>query len=137
MELATSNDQGELSPLEIGLHALKAIPKSEGGRGKKGGISAYAGLIGKDQSNVAKYRDGAEVYKHLKNIGIDTKVLSALADPERSKAQHLSAIHKAPAECWAVLAAAPVEHQWNVNDTEEVVGEVVKAAARRQPRERE
>jgi hypothetical protein len=26
MELATSNNQGELAPLEIGIHALKAVP---------------------------------------------------------------------------------------------------------------
>ena len=31
MGLMLANQQGELSPLEIGIHALKAVPLSEGG----------------------------------------------------------------------------------------------------------
>lgn len=42
MQLALGNVQGELSPLEIGMHALRAVPLAEGGRGLKGGISACA-----------------------------------------------------------------------------------------------
>src|SRR2546427_759057 len=30
MQLVLSNSQGELSPLEYGLHALKAVPKAQG-----------------------------------------------------------------------------------------------------------
>jgi ParB family transcriptional regulator, chromosome partitioning protein len=32
MALVLANRQGELSPLEIGLHVLKAVPTEEGGR---------------------------------------------------------------------------------------------------------
>jgi len=42
MELALSNLQGEVSPLEFGIHALNAVPKVAGGRGNKGGFSEYA-----------------------------------------------------------------------------------------------
>ena len=35
MALATSNNQGELSPIEIGMHALKAVPLGTRGRGNK------------------------------------------------------------------------------------------------------
>jgi len=93
MELVTSNSQGELSPLEIGLHALKAVPLSEGGRGKKGGLSEYATRLGKDKGNLARYRDGAEVYVAVANRCNDTTVFL-------DKAQHLATIHKAPSETW-------------------------------------
>lgn len=39
MALVTSNSQGELSPLEIGMHALHCVGLSKGGRGQKGGLS--------------------------------------------------------------------------------------------------
>lgn len=94
MELATSNSQGELSPLEIGIHALKAVPPEKGGRGKKGGLSAYADRIGKDKGNVSRYRDAGEVYEAIKNRCNNTTVFL-------DKAQHLAAIHKLPPECWS------------------------------------
>ena len=40
MALVTSNSQGELSPLEIGLHALHCAESAQGKKG--GGIAAYA-----------------------------------------------------------------------------------------------
>ena len=36
MAVATSNNRGELSPLEIGIHALNNGWLSKGGRGEKG-----------------------------------------------------------------------------------------------------
>ena len=56
MMLVTSNNQGELTPLEIGLHALRAVPKAKGGKGQKGGLSEYAKAVGKQQGNVLNYR---------------------------------------------------------------------------------
>jgi ParB/RepB/Spo0J family partition protein len=120
MELVTSNNQGELSPLEIGLHALAAVPIAKGGRGKKGGLSEYAEKIGKDRANVTRYREAAEVFESL-NPCINTQVYL-------DKAQHLAAIRKAPAETWGILADVLVEKQWNVADTEEIVAGVLKAA---------
>ena len=40
MTLASSNNQGELSPLEIGLHALHCETLASGGRGQKGGTES-------------------------------------------------------------------------------------------------
>ncbi len=98
MELATSNNQGELSPLEIGLHALKAVPLARGGKGKKGGLSEYAERIGKAPSTVSEYRSAGEVLFSL-NPSVDRKVFL-------DKAQHLAAIHSLPRECWAEAARA-------------------------------
>lgn len=50
MQLVLSNAQGELSPLEIGIHALKAVPLSKGGRGQTGGLSEYAEKIGRSSA---------------------------------------------------------------------------------------
>src|SRR5690554_1303263 len=69
MELVMSNNQGELSPLEIGIHALKAVPLGKRGRGNKGGgMKEYAGKIGKDAGNVTRYRNAAEVADAVKKI---------------------------------------------------------------------
>ena len=92
MELALSNNQGELSPLEIGLHALKAVPVAKGGRGKKGGLSEYAKRLGKTQQYMSRMRDAAEV---LCNAKLTTRVVSFL-----DKAKHLAAIHKLPQPAW-------------------------------------
>jgi len=92
MELVLSNNQGELSPLEIGIHALQAVPLSEGGRGKKGGLSEYAKRVGRQRQHVGQYRCAAEVYEGVK-VNIDVHLLF-------DKAQHLSAIHKAPNHAW-------------------------------------
>jgi ParB-like chromosome segregation protein Spo0J len=92
MVLATANAQGELSPLEIGMHALHYVEKASGGRGKKGGLSEYAEKVGKKRQNVESYRDAAEVTKNLHN---DVQVSSLL-----NKAAHLAAIRKLPEEIW-------------------------------------
>lgn len=91
MELVTSNNQGELSPLEIGIHALKAVPKAEGGRGKKGGLSENAALIGKTQQYVTQLYQAGEVVADIPT----TQVVGFL-----DKAKHLCAIHKPPKSCW-------------------------------------
>lgn len=114
MALVTSNSQGELSPLEIGLHALHCVGLSEGGRGKKGGLSGYSVLIGKDQSNVGKLVNAARVYE---NIGNDTYLLA-------DKTAHLSAIHSLPPECWPAAVQIMLDKAWSAKET----GEQVKAA---------
>lgn len=111
MQLVTSNNQGELDPLEIGIHAFEAVPLSKGGRGKKGGLSEYAEKIGKDQGNVSRLRDAGEV---AKNLCIDTYV-SLLG-----RAQHLSAIHKLPKECWQAAC------EWLVSQDKASVADVKK-----------
>jgi len=82
MALATSNNQGELAPLEIGLHALECVGKAKAGRGKKGGLSDYARKIGKSSQYLTQLVAAAEVAKSVSQL---TDLLS--------KAQHLYAIH--------------------------------------------
>ena len=83
MALATSNNQGELAPLEIGLHALDRVGKAKGhGRGQKGGLADYARKIGKSQPYLQQLVAAAEVAKGI------TQVIPLL-----DKAKHLYAIH--------------------------------------------
>jgi N6-adenosine-specific RNA methylase IME4 len=91
MELVTSNAQGELSPLEIGLHCLRCETLAKGGRGKKGGLSEYAERIGKTGGYVTQIRQAAEVVEP-----IPFSQLKGFLD----KVQHLSAIHALPKACW-------------------------------------
>jgi hypothetical protein len=83
MALATSNNQGELAPLEIGLHALECVGKAKPGRGKKGGLADYGRKISKTHQYLSQLIAAAEVA---------TKSASQLADL-LFKAQHLHAIH--------------------------------------------
>jgi len=82
MALATSNNQGELAPLEIGLHALDRVGKASAGRGKKGGLSDYARKIGKSQPYLSQLVSAAEVAKSI------SQLMDLL-----NKTQHLNAIH--------------------------------------------
>ncbi len=117
MQLVLSNAQGELSPLEVGLHALRAVPLAEGGRGKKGGLTEYATRIGRDKGNVSRYRDGAEVFEAIRNCCNDTTVFL-------DKAQHLAAIHQADRRAWPALVAALLSKDWSVKDAENRVARV-------------
>ena len=114
MALATSNNQGELAALEIGLHALFSVAIGKGGSGKKGGVRAYARSIGKDAANVSRYRDGAEVFVSIRNCCINTTVL-------RDKALHLNAIHAAEPSLWPVIVPHMLKG-WSVADTDHWVG---------------
>ncbi|MBI2806872.1 MAG: hypothetical protein HYX68_17980 [Planctomycetes bacterium] len=93
-KLATANNQGELSPLEIGIHALHAVPKAEGGRGKKGGLSEYAEKVGRDKGTISRYRDAAEVFIEANCCNIATVY------PWTERTFHLAAVHRLPRPCW-------------------------------------
>jgi hypothetical protein len=54
MLLVLCNAQGELSPLELGIHVLQAVAKGGKGRGKKGGIRASAEQVGKKQTSLGE-----------------------------------------------------------------------------------
>ena len=108
MELATSNNHGELSPLEIGIHALRAVPKGKAGRGKKGGLAAYAAKIGKNQGYLSSLVSAAEV---LKSIGQPIDLA-----PYLDKAQHLAAIHALPPALWESACAMLIEKGLSVAD---------------------
>lgn len=121
MELVLSNAQGELAPLEIGMHALKAVPLDEngGGRGKKGDLLKYANRLKMDKSTIAEYRRGAMVAAYaIKNCGTSPTVLV-------SKAQHLAAIHALPTEVWKIMVEAMLKGEgWSVVATKEAVDKI-------------
>lgn len=116
MALVMDNRQGELSPLEIGIHALEVVGRGERGRGKKGGLNAYARELGKDGGYVRSLAYAAEV---AKIVGQPT-ILGSLID----KTQHLYAIHSADPSLWEVLVKAMLAKGWSVKDTEHWVGKV-------------
>jgi site-specific DNA-methyltransferase (adenine-specific) len=114
MLLATCNSQGELDPLEIGIHAYEAVPLEKGGRGKKGGISSYAAILGKQKRTVSDLRLGAEVV--IKTGNISAQFLG--------RAYHLAVIHDANERAWATLCKHLIEKNWSVEDTKHYVARV-------------
>lgn len=108
MQLVLSNSQGELSPLEIGMHAHTYIQLAEGGRGKRGGLSGYAERIGRAKSRVSELRSAAEVLKT-----VPTSERYRLSD----NAYQLHEISKAQQGLWPLLLAALVDREWSVSDT--------------------
>ncbi len=95
------NAQGELSPLERGLHALAATEKGKHGRS----VAAYAEEVGRPQPTVAKEVMAArfaQSYSTCNNL--------AELQPY---ARHLAEIHAAPA--WlrpARLVITPLPRQF-------------------------
>lgn len=112
MALVTSNSQGELSPLEIGMHALHCVSLSKGGAGKTGGLSAYAAKVGKSGAHITQVVNAARVAKALTQV-------KGLED----KTKHLSAIHALPESCWQPAVEAMLAKKWSAKETAEKVKE--------------
>lgn len=111
MQLVLGNSQGELSPLEIGIHALKAVPLGKGGRGQTGGLSEYAERIGRGKQTVSEWRAAAEVLESVRTAdGITTL-----------GTKHLYEISKAPREIWPALVELLIKRGWTVADTQSMV----------------
>jgi phage N-6-adenine-methyltransferase len=87
MALATSNNQGEISPLEIGLHALHRGKgdKWSGPKGKK-----YAELVGRDETDISKAKSAAVVYESMPE-GIKLAYAN-LRSEGHDKWRHLAAV---------------------------------------------
>lgn len=115
MQLVLANAQGELSPLEIGMHALKAVPLADGGRGKKGGLSEYAARVGRAVSGLSMLRSAAATVETLQSL--EGFRIADVTD----KAQHLYEISKSPRECWPTLVNELVANGWTVADTADSV----------------
>jgi ParB/RepB/Spo0J family partition protein len=113
MLLVTCNSQGELSPLEVGLHALRVVGRGKAGRGKKGGLSAYAKAVGRTQPYLSQLIAAAEVVEALKSIS----QLMDLADLTE-KAQHLYAVHDLPRGCWPAACRALLTLKLSVAETQ-------------------
>ena len=114
MELVLANNQGELSPLEYGMHVLKAVDKGAN-RFTGNGLKGYAEKIGRSPAYVTQVRNAASVLDSL-----ELSQLNSILD----KAQHLNAIHKAPDADWAWLVGELVEQGWSVAETEGKVGRI-------------
>lgn len=124
MLLVTSNAQGELSPLEIGLHALSAgVTKSGGGRGKKGGLSEYAVRLGKHKTTIGDWIKAAEVYEG----GNCRDIPTVYAWTERTF--QLAGIHKLPPPCWPSACRWLAANEPAVADVEKRVAEAVEFGA--------
>lgn len=98
MALVTSNSQGELSPLEIGMHALGLDMDKRGKGAAGGGLKGYAESIGKDPANITRCRQAAAVVRAINC----NDAINALND----KTAHLAAIHALPSECWPDAVAS-------------------------------
>lgn len=114
MELILDNTQGELSPLEIGLHCLVAVPKAKGGRGQRGGLSAYAARLGMKKATVSEYRQAAEV---ALNCSVDRTVLL-------DKCQHLRSIHGADSSLCQTLVEQMLKRKWSAADAAQCIAKI-------------
>lgn len=112
LDLVRCNSQGELSPLEIGIHALTYAETAQGKAGK--GLQAYADGIGKEKSTISRLREAANVYTKL--VATCQQVNELL-----DKSRHLYHISNAPEPYWEKLAELLIQKQWSVKQTEEIV----------------
>ncbi len=91
------------------MHALNCVSLAEGGRGKKGGLSAYAEVLGKSEASVRQGRDAARV---TKNLVLEYELLM-------DKTKHLSAIHALPESCWQEAVSLMLKKEWSAKETQE------------------
>jgi len=109
-ELVKANAQGELYPLEIGIHALKYVEPQQGVEGK--GIQDYANGIGKAKQTISELRFSASVLVRLSGQVEVNKLLQ--------KAKHLYQISKTPEAYWQQLTELLIANEWSVKQTEEI-----------------
>jgi site-specific DNA-methyltransferase (adenine-specific) len=119
MQLVLSNSQGELSSLEIGMHALKAVPLGKRGRGNLGGIADYSRRIGWSDDSVRQWRAAAEVASENPDTCRDFT----------DRARNLFEISKARREVWHLLVDALKSKEWTVAQTAAAVGRVGEFAS--------
>jgi hypothetical protein len=98
MELVRCNTQGELHPLEEGLHALGSGMTQRD----------YAEQTGKAPSDVARKQQAAKVLRACSHVG---------ASEVRDRWRCLAEIHAAPSWLWTALAAELVARSWTVEAT--------------------
>lgn len=116
MQLVLSNTQGELSPLEIGMHALHAVPLAAGGRGRTGGLSEYADRLGFAKGSISKWRAAAEVAAQTVSGGNGLDLAE--------KVGHLYEISMANQTLWPLLVEQLIKRAWTVADTKSAVDKV-------------
>jgi hypothetical protein len=117
MQLVLSNAQGELTPLERGMHALVAV-RRKNGKNSAGKViwtngmivDDYAAAVGRKPETVKNDIYAAEVFKEVAQSFFDT---SSFMDCNK----HLSEIHSAPDACWPPLAKRMIEGHWTATET--------------------
>jgi site-specific DNA-methyltransferase (adenine-specific) len=107
MQLVLSNSQAELSPLEVGFHALTY---EKGG----GQLVQYAISIGKDKSYITQLRGAASVAHMSRDSDVETSQLL-------TRTWQLYEISKAPASVHGMLLHKMLASGWTVSDTAEHV----------------
>lgn len=121
MALVTGNNQGELSPLEIGMHALGLDMDKRGKGAAGGGLKGYASSIGRSASRISEYRQAAKVATSINSdIGINEL---------QEKYAHLAAIHALPSDYWQHSVDAMLAGGWSSKDTGNAVARVKEALA--------
>jgi protein gp37/ParB-like chromosome segregation protein Spo0J len=101
MALALNNAQGELHPLEVGMHALKSGI----------GVREYAERMGQSKTAIGVKRAAASVADACPDIG--TEAMGYWS--------HLAEIHAAPKWLWSALVSALIEKDWSVETTRKAV----------------
>jgi hypothetical protein len=117
MELGLGNTQGELTPLEVGLHAYGAVELGKGGRSSEGGISAYARHIGRTKGYLSQLVAAAQVYQA---IGKPFTRVNSFT----TRTKHLYEISRLPQEHWAALVERMLAEEWSVEQTRTAVEEL-------------
>ena len=112
MQLVLSNAQGELSPLERGMHALAAATEKHSKNGKS--FAAYARAVGVEPNTLESWVNAAEVYHNLRQHTVSVSDLD-------KRTFHLRSIHSAPPACWQYLVERMVKEKWNQDQTIAVV----------------
>lgn len=105
MALVTSNSQGELSPLERGIHFNRAGV----------GVREYARQLEMSKTYVYECISAARVVTFV----LDK--MSGQPDILGTKTQHLAAIHALPPDCWPEAVQAMLERGWSAKETAERV----------------
>lgn len=113
MQLVLANTQGELSPLEYGVHAYRHASLAQGRSGA--GLQEYCERTGFPHERTRQLRRAAEVLSK-------TSWKAELGD----KAYHLYEISKAPHEAWPILVERLASKGWSVNDTGSQVEKIRK-----------
>lgn len=80
------------------MHALEVVGKAKGGRGNKGGLTAYATQMAISQPYLTHLVQAATVAKAWKAI-TQAMGFSVLLD----KAKHLHALHALPSSFWPAM----------------------------------
>ena len=125
MQLVLGNLQGELSPLELGLHALAA----RGRKGQRGqGVADYARRVGKAQQTISDQAMAAEVWKDTEK---EYRMSGILSTSNCLSVSILAAIHAAPAAAWPAFVAAATAQGWTVEATRAAVAHLKATLAAR------